>query len=306
MKRSTLAMLGMILACILWGSSHAVMKTALNETPPFLLAALRLCMAAPLLVLIQLTTRRPAIHTADRWPLVRLSMIGIVASFVLAYTGIKLTLSSDSSLLIVGEVIFTAVFAYLLLRERITRNRMIGLLVGTAGAIILITGAAGNNTETAPNRLLGNILVLGCLACESYYTVRGAAFLERNDSISMLAWVNTASLIVWVPVLGYYAYTGELAQVSPSAWGASVYMALVTSILCYFLWFTGVRIVGATVAAVALLFQPLVGAVVGIQVMGDPITLTFIVGGVLVIGALLISGIPERPDAEKSVEGKPA
>jgi drug/metabolite transporter (DMT)-like permease len=233
-------------------------------------------------------------------------MIGIVASFVLAYTGIKLTLSSDSSLLIVGEVIFTAVFAYLLLRERITRNRMIGLIVGTAGAIILITGAAGNNTETAPNRLLGNILVLGCLACESYYTVRGAAFLERNDSISMLAWVNTASLIVWVPVLGYYAYTGELAQVSPSAWGASVYMALVTSILCYFLWFTGVRIVGATVAAVALLFQPVVGAVVGIQVMGDPITLTFIVGGVLVIGALLISGIPERPRADESVEGEPA
>lgn len=294
MKRSTLAILGMILACVLWGSSHAIAKTALNEAPPFLLAALRLCIAAPLLLLIQVTTRRPAINTQDRWPLVRLSMIGIVASFILAYTGIRLTLSSDSSLLIVGEVIFTAIFAYVLLRERITRNRMIGLVVGSIGAIILITGAAGNNTETAPNRLLGNILVLGCLACESYYTVRGAAYLERNDSISMLAWVNTASLVVWVPVLGYYAYTGALAALSSSAWAASIYMAIVTSIICYFLWFTGVRIVGATVAAVALLFQPVVGAIVGIQVMGDPITMTFIIGGILVVGALLISGIPER------------
>jgi len=299
-------MFGMIFACILWGSSHAVMKTALNETPPFLLAALRLCIAAPLLVLIQVTTRRPAIHTQDRWPLVRLSMIGIVASFVLAYTGISLTLSSDSSLLIVGEVIFTAIFAYVLLRERITRNRLIGLIVGTAGAVILITGAAGHNTETAPNRVLGDILVLGCLACESYYTVRGAAYLERNDSISMLAWVNMVSLVVWVPVLGYYAYTGELAQMSAATWGASVYMALVTSILCYFLWFHGVRTVGATVAAVALLFQPVVGALVGIQVMGDPITLTFIIGGVLVVGALLISGIPERTSVPAVSEGEPA
>jgi drug/metabolite transporter (DMT)-like permease len=282
------------------------MKTALNETPPFLLAALRLCIAAPLLVLIQVTTRRPAIHTQDRWPLVRLSMIGIVASFVLAYTGISLTLSSDSSLLIVGEVIFTAIFAYVLLRERITRNRLIGLIVGTAGAVILITGAAGHNTETAPNRVLGDILVLGCLACESYYTVRGAAYLERNDSISMLAWVNMVSLVVWVPVLGYYAYTGELAQMSAATWGASVYMALVTSILCYFLWFHGVRTVGATVAAVALLFQPVVGALVGIQVMGDPITLTFIIGGVLVVGALLISGIPERTSVPAVSEGEPA
>ena len=203
MNRNTLAMLGMIVACILWGSSHAVAKTALNEAPPFLLAALRLCIAAPILILIQVSTRRPAIHTQDRWPLVRLSMIGIVASFILAYTGIRLTLSSDRSLMIVGEVIFTAIFAYFLLRERITRNRLIGLLVGTAGVVILITGAAGQNTETAPNRLLGNILVLGCLACESYYTVRGAAYLERNNSISMLAWVNTASLVVWIPVLAY-------------------------------------------------------------------------------------------------------
>ena len=297
MNRNTLAMLGMIVACILWGSSHAVAKTALNEAPPFLLAALRLCIAAPILILIQVSTRRPAIHTQDRWPLVRLSMIGIVASFILAYTGIRLTLSSDSSLLIVGEVIFTAIFAYCLLRERITRNRLIGLLVGTAGVVILITGAAGQNTESAPNRLLGNILVLGCLACESYYTVRGAAYLERNNSISMLAWVNTASLVVWIPVLAYYGYTGELAQLSASAWGASVYMAVVTSVVCYFLWFNGVRIVGATVAAVALLFQPVVGALVGIQVMGDPVTLTFIIGGILVVGALLISGISERKQA---------
>lgn len=297
MNRNALAMLGMIVACILWGSSHAVAKTALNEAPPFLLAALRLCIAAPLFILIQMMTRRPPIHTEDRWPLVRLSMIGIVASFILAYSGIRLTLSSDSSLLIVGEVIFTAIFAYVLLRERITRNRLIGLLVGTAGVVILITGAAGQNTETAPNRLLGNILVLGCLACESYYTVRGAAYLERNNSISMLAWVNTASLVVWIPVLAYYGYTGELAQLSAAAWGASVYMAVVTSVVCYFLWFNGVRIVGATVAAVALLFQPVVGALVGIQVMGDPVTLTFIIGGILVVGALLISGIPERKSA---------
>jgi probable blue pigment (indigoidine) exporter len=74
-------------------------------------------------------------------------------------------------------------------------------------------------------------------------------------------------------------------------------MAVVTSVVCYFLWFNGVRIVGATVAAVALLFQPVVGALVGIQVMGDPVTITFIIGGILVIGALLISGIPERKSA---------
>lgn len=287
-------MLGMILACVLWGSSHAVVKTAAIDTPPLLLAALRIAIAAPLLVAMQFLTRRSAIRREDRIPLVRLSMFGIVASYLFFYTGIRYTLASDTSLLIVGEVIFTAIFAYFLVRERITRNRFIGLVVGTIGAVVLITGAAGHNTETASNRLLGDVLVLACLACESYYTVRGAAYLERNDAISLLAWVNSASLVVWIPFIIYYASTGALAAMTTDAWLATIYMSTITSVLCYFLWFRGVQAVGATVAAVALLFQPVVGATVGITVMGDPVTLPFIIGGVCIIGALAISSIPQK------------
>lgn len=287
-------MIGMVVACVLWGSSHAVVKTAMEGTPPMLLAALRLAIASPLLILMQLGLRRPAVLPSDRLPLFRLSLIGIVASYFLFYTGMQMTLSSDASLMIVGEVIFTAIFAFLLLRERITRNRLVGLVVGTIGAVVLITGAAGHNTDTASNRVLGDLMILGCLACESYYTVKGSAYLERNDPISLLAWVNTASLIVWIPVIGYYAANGALQTVTTETWLATVYMAAVTSAICYYLWFTGVRMVGATVAAVALLFQPVVGASVGISVMGDPVTLTFVIGGVCIIGALAISSIPEK------------
>jgi drug/metabolite transporter (DMT)-like permease len=54
----------------------------------------------------------------------------------------------------------------------------------------------------------------------------------------------------------------------------------------------------ASAAAVALLAQPVVGAIIGIKVMGDPLTLSFIIGGVLILGALIVTSIPERAPSE--------
>lgn len=295
MKSTTWAITGMILACILWGSSHAIAKAALDTVPPFLLGALRISITVPVLSLIFLLTKRQAVAASDRWPMARLSMIGVVASFVFGYSGINLTLSSDASLLIIGEVIFTAVLAYYLLHERIERNRLIGIVVGAVGAIILIGGTASANTVAAPNRLLGNLLFLICLACESYYTVRGGLFLKRNDSISMMLLVNGISMIVWVPIIGWYIVSGQFPQFDNATLLSTFYLALVPSVLCYFLWFHAVQRVGATVAGVALLFQPVVGAILGITMLGDPITWPLISGGVLIIGALVITSLPPKP-----------
>lgn len=289
------AIAGMILACILWGSSHAIAKAALDTVPPFLLGALRISMTIPVLSLIFWGTNRQAVAPSDRWPMARLSMIGVVASFVFGYSGINLTLSSDASLLIIGEVIFTAVLAAFLLHERIERNRLIGVIVGTIGAVILIAGSAGANSEAAPNRLLGNLLFLACLACESYYTVRGGVFLKRNDAISMMLIVNATSLIVWIPIIAWYVASGQFPVFDSITWLSTIYLALVPSVLCYFLWFNAIQHVGATVAAVALLFQPVVGALLGITLMGDPITWPFIIGGALVIGALVLTSLPQAP-----------
>ena len=67
MNRANLAFAGMIIACILWGSSHAIAKVALETVPPILLSALRLSIAGAIMMLIQRLTRRPAIITSDRW-----------------------------------------------------------------------------------------------------------------------------------------------------------------------------------------------------------------------------------------------
>jgi hypothetical protein len=91
-------------------------------------------------------------------------MIGVVASYMLGYSGIKLTTSSDASLLIIGEVVFTAILAYVLVGEKFIANAGHRHDYRHHLAVILISGSANQNTEAAPNRFLGDVLFLGCLA----------------------------------------------------------------------------------------------------------------------------------------------
>jgi drug/metabolite transporter (DMT)-like permease len=105
-------------------------------------------------------------------------------------------------------------------------------------------------------------------------------------------------MFVWVPIIIWYIVTGQFPAFSTDTILGTIYLALIPSVLCYFLWFTAVRQVGASAAAVALLAQPVVGAIVGIKVMGDPLTLSFIIGGVLILGALIVTSIPEPAPSE--------
>jgi drug/metabolite transporter (DMT)-like permease len=212
-----------------------------------------------------------------------------VAGFILGYIGIALSLASDISLLVIGEVIFTAFLARWLLREQIDRARWASISIGAVGAVILITGSLGQNTATAPNRVLGDVLFLLDLLCCAYYTVRGGVFLARNHTVSMMTYVNVVSMLFWGPVLVYFIATGQFPAVTTASILGLLYQTLVTSVLCIFLSFYAVKVIGATATTIVLFVQPLVGALIGVLLLGDPITPSRVVGAVFVFGSIGVS-----------------
>jgi drug/metabolite transporter (DMT)-like permease len=289
MNNKTLAYIGLIVANIAWGAGASVSKATMAVFPPALLSALQIAIASVVLLVIQRRGGYPAVRKQDRWPMVGLSMVMNVAGFLLGYVGIALSLASDISLLVIAEVVFTALLARWLLREHIDRARWLSLAVGAVGAVILITGSIGNNTATAPNRVLGGVLFLLDLLCCAYYTVRGGVFLARNDTVGMMTYVNLVSLVVWVPVLLYYLVTGQFPTVTTASVVGLLYQSLVTSVLCIFLSFYAVKVIGATATTIVLFVQPLFGALIGVTILGDPITSSGIVGAVCVFGAIAMS-----------------
>jgi drug/metabolite transporter (DMT)-like permease len=287
----------LVLANGLWGSSYVVAKVALEEIPPPLLAALRFTLAAAVLWVILLTrgTSLKLPTPRDAVKLLALGAVGVGANGLLGYWGVSLTTATDAALLIVGEVLFTTALAVLLSSERLGQIRAFGLLVGVAGVIVLILGGAtAAPTAAAPARALGNVLILAGLAFESAFTVLGTRLTRRYDPLTVLTVSLSGSCVLWLPVIGLSLSSGVRPPSTAASLGV-LYLALVTSVGCYLVWFSVLRRAGAAFGALSLLAQPVVGALLGIVLLGDPLTGTTLLGGVCVTLCLVLASLRSDP-----------
>jgi drug/metabolite transporter (DMT)-like permease len=287
----------LLLANAVWGSSYVVAKVALEEIPPPLLAALRFTLAGAVLWLI-LASRRSSLKLptpGDACRLLALGLVGIGMNGLLGYWGVSLTTATDAALLIVGEVLFTTLLAIALIGEHLTRARSLGLLVGVLGVIVLIAGGAvAQPTPEAPARALGDLLILAGLAFESLHTVLGTRLSQRYDALTVLTLTVSGSCLIWLPLIGIFAQQSGLHLPSPQASVGVLYLAGVTSVACYLVWFAVLRRGGATLGALSLLAQPVVGALLGILLLGDLLTGSTLLGGAFVLACLVLASLPAR------------
>jgi drug/metabolite transporter (DMT)-like permease len=200
--------------------------------------------------------------------------------------------------MIVGEVLFTTLLAIALIGEQLTRPRTVALLVGVLGVIVLIAGgAAAQPTPEAPARALGDVLILAGLAFESLHTVLGTRLSQRYDALTVLTLTISGSCFIWLPVIVLFAQQSGLHLPSPQASIGVLYLAGVTSVACYLVWFAVLRRAGATLGALSLLAQPVVGALLGILLLSDPLTSTTLLGGACVLACVVLAALPARSSA---------
>ena len=286
----------LVVANALWGASYVVAKVALEEIPAPLLAALRFSIASFLLCALTLArvrlTRKAYIPPAgDLVRLMALGVLGVAVNGLLGYWGVSLTTATDAALLIVGEVLFTTLLAVAVAHDRLALARRFSLAVGIIGVIVLIAGGASDSLPLAPARPLGDILILTGLAFEAAYTVLGTRLTQRYDALTVLTASFLGSCIVWLPVIGWYALQASLRAPSLTAVGGVLYLALVNSLLCYLIWFAVLRRAGPALGALSLLAQPVVGALLGVFVLGDPVLLSTIIGGACVLVCLVLAAV---------------
>jgi drug/metabolite transporter (DMT)-like permease len=296
----TRALLVLIAVNVVWGTTYSVAKLAMETFPPPLLAALRVTLAAVLLWMVVLATPRLRsqliLAPADLRRLVLIGLTGMALSYLLGYWGLSLTTATDSALLIVSEVIFTTLLAAWLACEGISRWKGLGIVIGAVGVVILVWNSATSDGGTVPGllRTLGDLLVMAGLLGQALYSVLGAEVARRIDPLLLLAYVFASSLLVWLPILLWFFFNGRFPSVTWEAAAGVFYLALLPSVLCNLIWIAIIRHVGASLAAISLFVQPLVGALLGLFLLGEPVTPALLLGGALIFIALYLTTVPVR------------
>ncbi|MBX3010217.1 MAG: DMT family transporter [Caldilineaceae bacterium] len=288
----------LVLANVLWGSSYAVAKVALTELSPTLLGCYRIVLSVGLLWLIQLWTRgqsgsqpQAPMPRRDQIQLAGLGVLGVGLSYLFSYFGVNLTTATDAALMIIGEVIFTALLAAWWMQEPIQRWRWLGMALGAAGVVVLVLGhVTDSGSSDGWARVVGDLLILCALMTQAVYTVFGAELTRKYPPFTVLTYAYSGSLLIWIPLLLWHWATDTLTlSLSWGAIGGVLYLSLVTSLFCYFIWFSIASRLGAGVSALSLFVQPVVGTFIGIVLLNEAITPVRVLGAALIFLALYLT-----------------
>jgi drug/metabolite transporter (DMT)-like permease len=292
-KRShhTFSWLLLILANILWACSYVAAKYALSDISVFIMNALRMIIAAIVLLPFLIVLRKDLKLTRKDLPqLALLAFIGLVINKTFEFGGLSLSTASDVALLITSETIYTAVLSWLLLRERFKPLTGVALLLGFVGVYLIVERSLIPNIPAGGGilRMVGDLMVVLGLIFEAFYTVRGKALLVKHSPLLITAATIVGSTVFWIPIAGGDILFNGWHSLSLAAWLGVGWLALMSTVIAYFAWFKGLAEIDGSAAASTLFIQPLLGTVLAIVLLHDQLLPTTIVGGILIIASVYL------------------
>lgn len=282
-RKDWLAFIALSLA---WGSSFFWIKIAIEEIGPFTLVAWRLFFGIVTLLLV-VALRRP------EWPsqkkiwlaLLVLGLSNTAIPFVLISWAEVFIDSAVASILNSSVPLFTMVIAHFSLSDdRLNRQRVIGLLVGFVGVIVLVQRDLSAGLEF-------NLIAQGAIILAVIFYAVSAVFARRNTKgvspvVRALVPLVAADFLLWgiTPAIESPLTLPAL----PLTWIALLWLGVVGSGIAYLLYFYLLHSVGPTRATMVTYTFPLVGVTLGVGFLNERLDFSLILGAVLVIASLLI------------------
>lgn len=272
-----------------WGTAWVTMRMALDDVPPFAMRVSTLSLGVILMTTLARWQGRPlTISNRRTWVhLCVASMLNIVAFSVFTPFAQLAVDTSRVAIMIYTMPIWAAIIALPVLHERMTPTRATALMLCVAGMTVLIVPLLGSAT------LIGILLSLGAAVSWAAGTVYLKWARLDGDPMAMTIWQLAFGLAVVTLMLLLFEGMPSY-NISGRALFGLVYTGIVASGICYFLWFTVVRLLPAATASLGVLASPVAGVITAMIVLGERPTLYDITGFALMLAASAI--VLLRPD----------
>jgi drug/metabolite transporter (DMT)-like permease len=286
--------LGALLAVAFWGLSFVATKAAVSEISPFALIFARAGLGTALLILILSRRSGEWFPPRESWP--TLALMGFVGvAFHQAIQGFALTLTSavHTGWLIGLTPIWSALLAAVVLHERFGAHKLAGLVLGFAGAVVVVTrGHLFADLALLPSTR-GDLLILASTVNWAVYSVVGHPVLRRLGAPrATLGAMAAGFVILAVPVL-WLGVWRDYARLGAAGWAAVLFLGLACSGLGYLFWYGALEKIEASRVAAFLYLEPLVTLAAAVALLGERVQAITVAGGLmLLLGVYLVERAP--------------
>jgi drug/metabolite transporter (DMT)-like permease len=272
---------------ILASGTHLVAKVVVLEVDAFVLTLVRSVIAAAGMGLILLAAGRRISLRREDYPLVLLlSLLAVPVNQFLFLVGIRYTTASNAALLYATTPILVLLISRWLLKERLTRRKVLGVVLGFVGVTIVIFE---RGIDASLEHATGNMIIYVAVMAWGLYTVLGKRLIVRYGPIQATSMTLILGTVLFLPIGLVPATQFAFGNLSGAGWLQILYLALITSVVAYLLWYYALGRIEAGKVALFTYLQPVLTTIMAVIILGQEVTPAFLVGGTVALAGVVMA-----------------
>jgi drug/metabolite transporter (DMT)-like permease len=288
MNQRTLALIAVSIATLIYGVNYTIAKEVMPVyVKPFGFILIRVIGATTIFWILSLFIKSQKIEKSDYKKILLASFFGIGLNMLCFFKGLSLTTPISASVMMVTSPIMVLIFSSILIKNSISKQRIIGIIIGLVGALLLITYGNSQDTE-ATNSNWGNFLVFVNATSYALYLVISKNLIEKYHPIILIKWTYLLGLIFTIP-FGYKELREVVWQEMPTNIYWSIgFVVVFTSCVTYLFNLYGLSKLKPTTVSVFIYLQPVIATIYALIVGSDSLNLVKIGATLLIFSGVYL------------------
>ncbi|UOQ67443.1 DMT family transporter [Hymenobacter volaticus] len=299
MKNSVKVHAALFLVALIYAANYSISKDVMpHYMGPFGLVLLRIVGAT---LFFTVVSRMVAPHDriigrADNLRAVACGVLGIGLNQLLFFSGLNLTSPINASLIQTVAPIVTVLASVVLLGEKLTLPRLLGIVLAGAGAALIILGRSGPVAVAGQDGTLGNLFILLNATAFGVYLVIVMPLMRKYHPFTVLARIFLVGAVLAVPAGWQQVQTPDYAHFPLSIWAAIIYMVVCLTILAYLLNNWALKYASPALLGAYIYLQPALAVLIAVSLGKDTLTSAKALQALLIFGGVfLVSRKAKQP-----------
>ncbi len=287
MNSNLLAHLSLIGSMIIYAAGFSIIKEVTPEhVSPAGFVALRVIGATPLLWLAGLFVKEK-VAKKDLRRIAILSLFGVSINQSLFVKGMALTSPISGAIIMITSPLLVLIIGNFILKEKITWQRISGILIGLGGAALLIL--SGTVSSDKQDNAIGDLFIFINAISWGTFLVLVKPLMQKYHTITVLKWVFLFGMFILIP-LGWTGMT-EVAwpELTGRTWFGIIFVVVAVTYIAYLMNIYGLKMLSPTVVSAYIYLQPLLAAGIAVYLGKDTITWQKSISALLILGGVMLA-----------------
>lgn len=291
MSKRSLGVLALLMSTLIWGTGPVITKVGLQEMSPFSFGFLRTILSLVLLLPFVVYKGLHKVKREDIIPLLVVGAFGSGINTILFLGGVAKTSATASSAIFATVPLINAIAAGIILREKPTLIRVLGVVIGFLGSALIALGPSFLGQGTIDGDIFGNFLVLGSAFCWVAYIIGSKRLLEKYKPITIITFSLLSGTLILLPLsfLDFLNNPNLFSEIGVNGLLAIAYGGILSGIVAFLLFQWGMQYTSAFEAGIVTYLNPVLTDIFAVPILGEKLSPVFLLGSTFILGGVFLA-----------------